>query len=94
MLSTSSRNKTDQKSNWHVTKTSVTIRRFHNHVSGGSLLYSKIYKGFKEKGGDSGIQMQQPHPMTFAALFYAIQTPANELYTENANAFTAFLPRR
>eukprot|EP00944_MAST-04C_sp_MAST-4C-sp1_P013009 g13009.t1 len=84
MLSTSSKKQNSTRNRTGtLRKPALLYAVFITTFPGGSLLYSKIYKGFKEKGGDSGIQMQQPHPMTFAALFYAIQTYANELCTEN-----------
>eukprot|EP00944_MAST-04C_sp_MAST-4C-sp1_P000062 g62.t1 len=56
---------------------------------GGSLLYSKMYRVFKDNY-DAASQTQQPHPMTLAALFYAIQTYANELCTESVKRLQRF----
>ena len=52
---------------------------FVSTFPGGSLLYSKMYGNSCDKVGEAG---NAPDPMSFAALFYAIQTYANELCTD------------
>ncbi len=51
---------------------------FISTFPGGSLLYSKMYQNFHADTINDD-QRNAPHPMSFAALFYAIQTYANEL---------------
>ncbi len=53
---------------------------FVSTFPGGSLLYSKMYGN--SCSNDIGGNTNAPDPMSFAALFYAIQTYANELCTD------------
>ena len=91
MLSTSTKKRsTDNSRTGKLRKPTLLYAVFITMFPGGSLLYSKMYQDFKDRSEDSTSQLQQPHPMSFAALFYAIQTYANDLSTENVMRLQRF----